>query len=85
MYKEMQDAMSLGKGTLKHQIEKDVFKMIKHIELTVDQNLRAIETINNAHELQLRSYEKKIEIWTDIQKSNTKGIVRIENRISQAK
>ena len=70
MYKEMQEAMSLGKGTLKQQIEKDVFKMIKSIELTLEQHLRVTETSSNAHEIQLRNYDKKIEIWADIQENN---------------
>lgn len=81
MYKEMQEAMSLGRGTLKQQIEKDVFKMIKSIDNTVDQHLRTAETLSNAHELQLRNYERKIEIWTDIQENNRKGIAKIEKHI----
>jgi hypothetical protein len=32
----MQEALGLGKGTLKQQIERDVYKQIKNIENLVD-------------------------------------------------
>jgi hypothetical protein len=51
MYKEMQDAMNLGRGTLKQQIEKELFKSIKIIEATVDRHVKQVETLQNAHEL----------------------------------
>ena len=66
--------MGLGKGTLKQQIEKDVFKQIKGIENTVDQSLRAADQLANSHEVQLRNFERKIEIWTKLQDANRADI-----------
>ena len=66
MYKEMQEAMGLGKGTLKQQIERDVFKQIKSINNTVEHHLRESETLSNTHEMKLKNFEAKIQIWTDI-------------------